>query len=288
MDQKLGVTGFTLVPRQTHRFTSYSPRLLALIIVAILSLIASAAAQQPSASQKPETAQPTPPAGPSANPQSSSPDQSAQNPDIKKQEKTGTSNDRLFFALPNFLTVESKNVPPLTAGQKFKVVARGSFDYIQIPWYAILSGISQAENSEPGFGQGAEGYGKRFGAYVADGTIENFMVGAVLPSLLRQDPRYFELGKGGFWHRTEYSVSSISITRSETGRRQFKFSEILGSAAAAAISTYSYHPSGDRTLPNTCSVWGTQVGYDTITLVIKEFWPDIRRKLGKKRKPSTP
>ena len=196
---------------------------------------------------------------------------------------SGTSNDRLFFALPNFLTLENAgHVPPLTTGQKFQVVARGSFDPVVFVWYGALSGISQAENSEPGYGQGAEGYGKRYGAAFADGTIENFLTAAVLPSVLRQDPRFFQSGHGGFVHRTAYAVSRIFVTRTDAGGQQFNFSEIFGSAAAAAISTYSYHPKGDRTVPNTASVWGTQVGYDTITFVVKEFWPDIRRKLHKR------
>jgi hypothetical protein len=282
MNRTFGVTGPWPAPRPAVFSIRIAIRLFSLLVMA-LSLVASAAAQQST-----PPAQPKPDAGQPAAPQASSQDKTNQNPDIKQQEKTGTSNDRLFFALPNFLTVESKNVPPLTAGQKFKVVARGSFDYIQIPWYAALAGISQAENSEPGYGQGAEGYGKRFGAYVADGTIENFFVGAILPSVLRQDPRYFQKGQGGFWHRTEYSVSRIFITRTDSGHSQFNFSEVFGSAAAAAISTYSYHPSGDRTLSNTASVWGTQVGYDTITLVVKEFWPDIRRKMGKKKTSPAP
>jgi hypothetical protein len=193
------------------------------------------------------------------------------------------SNDRLFYALPNFLTVETKNVPPLTPGQKFKVVTRGTFDYIQIPWYGLLAGISQAENSEPGYGQGASGYGKRYAAYFADGTIENYFVGAVLPVVLRQDPRFYQSGQGGFWHRTGYSIRRIFVIRTDSGREQFNYSEIIGSAMAAGISTYSYHPHGDRNLPNTASVWGTQVGYDTITFVVKEFWPDIRRKLSRKK-----
>lgn len=195
---------------------------------------------------------------------------------------SGTSKDRLFYALPNFLTLENAGeVPPLTAKQKFKVVAQGSFDPVQIVWYGFLSGISQAENSEPGYGQGAEGYGKRYGAYAADGTIENFFVGAILPSIFRQDPRYFQSGQGTFRQRTEYSVSRIFVTRADSGKNEFNASEIFGSAIAAGISTYSYHPKSDRTVPNTFSVWGSQVGYDTITLVVKEFWPDIRRKIRK-------
>lgn len=72
--------------------------------------------------------------------------------------ENGTSNDRLFYTLPNFLTVQNAGqLPPLTPAQKFKVVTRGSFDYVEYPWYGALAGISQAENSEPSFGQGAAG-----------------------------------------------------------------------------------------------------------------------------------
>lgn len=213
---------------------------------------------------------------------------------------SGTSNDRLFYALPNFLTLENgANVPPLTPKQKFRVVARGTFDKVQFAWYGLLSSISQAEDSEPGFGQGWTGYGKRYGATFADGTIENFMTQAVLPSLFHQDPRFFESSKGGFARRTGYAVSRIFVTRTDSGHQQFNFSEILGSALSASISTYSYHPRStylstptnphlfipsDRTLTNTATVWGTQVSYDTITIVIKEFWPDIQRKLSHKHK----
>jgi hypothetical protein len=201
---------------------------------------------------------------------------------------TGTSNDRLFYALPNFLTLENAaNVPPLTTKEKFKVVARSSFDYVEFPWYGLLAGISQAENSEPGYGQGAAGYGKRYGAAFADGTIENFMVGAILPSVLKQDPRFYQSSSGGFLHRTGYAMSRIFVTRSDRGTEQFNYSEIFGSALSAGISTYSYHPHSDKTLANTASVWGTQVGYDTITIVVKEFWPDIRRMISHKRQPET-
>jgi hypothetical protein len=201
----------------------------------------------------------------------------------QQSQTTGTSKDRLFFALPNFLTLENANqVPPLTTGQKFKVVARSSFDYVQYPWYGFLAGISQAENSEAGYGQGAAGYGKRFGASTADGTIENFMTSAVFPSLLRQDPRFFQSGKGSFWHRTGYAVTRVMVTRTDSGHSQVNCSEIFGSALAAGISTYSYHPHEDKTLRNSAKVWGSQVGYDTLTYVVKEFWPDIRRKIRKK------
>lgn len=210
----------------------------------------------------------------------------------------GTSNDRLFYALPNFLTLQGAGkLPPLTAKDKFKVVALGTFDYVEYPWWGVLAAVSQADNSEPGYGQGWAGYGKRYGATMGDSMIENFMVGAVFPSVLHQDPRFYQSGKGGFTGRSLYAVSRIFITRGDSGHAQFNFSEIFGSATAAAISTYSYHPSStyistptnphlfvpsDKTLSNTVSVWGTQVGLDTVTIMVKEFWPDVHRKLSKK------
>lgn len=248
-----------------------------LFVVLILASLASAQQTPPPASPADQQSQPA--AQSKDNPAPKSGDQAK-----TTSQTSGTSNDRLFYALPNFLTLEnSGHVPPLTAGQKFKVVARSSFDPVAFAWYAFLAGISQAENSEPGFGQGAEGYGKRYGSALADGTIENFMTSAVFASVLRQDPRFFQSGHGSFVHRSGYAVSRIFITRSDSGHQQFNFSEIFGSAASAAISTYSYHPKTDRTVPNTASVWGTQVGYDSITYVVKEFWPDIRRKLHKKK-----
>src|SRR4029077_17323752 len=127
------------------------------------------------------------PTNPCPSQQSQPADKSKEDQDQNSQkESTGTSKDRLFFALPNFLTLETRQVSPLTTGQKFKAVTRSAFDYVEYPWYAFLAGISQAEHSEPGYGQGAAGYGKRYGAAFADGTMESFMTGAILPSLLRQ------------------------------------------------------------------------------------------------------
>src|SRR5580693_7646531 len=223
---------------------TFVTRSLLVIAFRSLFLLTSVAQQTSPPQQMPPPATPAPQQPQSAEQSKDAPAAPTPDKNAGTSSTQSTSNDRLFFALPNFLTLENgANVPPLTVGQKFKVVARGSFDYIQIPWYAALAGISQAENSEPGYGQGAEGYGKRFGSAFADGTIENFMTGAVLPSLLHQDPRFFQQSEGTFWHRAGYAVSRIFITRTDSGHQQFNFSEVCGSAAAAAISTYSYHPS---------------------------------------------
>ena len=266
----------------TDRLRSGPQIHLGAIGITTLFLALPALAQQDPAPQQ----QPAPAQQQSHQQETRKNDKNKDDKDKNQTEQSGTSKDRLFFTLPNFLTVENAGqIAPLTTGQKFKVVARSSFDYVEFPWYGFLSGLSQAENSEPGYGQGAAGYGKRYGAAFADGAIENFWTSAIFPSVLHQDPRFFQLGKGGFWHRAGYAVSRIFVTRSDSGNSQFNTSEIVGSALAAGISTYSYHPHADKTLSNSLSVWGSQIGYDTITIVVKEFWPDIRRKLSRKKTP---
>ena len=224
-------------------------------------------------------------------------------PDIQETgngKVAGTSNDRLFYAMPNFLTLQGREkVPPLSSKDKFKVVALGTFDYFEYPWWGVLAAINQAENNEAGYGQGWAGYGKRYGSTAGDSLVENFMVGAVFPSVLHQDPRFYQSGGSGFFKRSGYAISRIVVTRSDSGKSQFNYSEVFGSAIAAGISTYSYHPrstfvstptnphlfvASERTLPNTLATWETQLSLDAITIAVKEFWPDIHRKLSHKAK----
>jgi hypothetical protein len=205
------------------------------------------------------------------------------------QHQTGTSNDHMFDLIPNFLTLENAgNVPPLTTGAKFKAVARGAFDWGEFVWVAGVSGIGQWDNSEPAYHQGWEGYGKRYATNLGDGVIENFMTSAILPSIFKQDPRFYQSSKGSFLHRLGYAASRILITRGDSGSTEFNFSEVLGSAMGASISTYSYHPHSERTVANTASVWATQVGYDTLSYSFKEFWPDIRKKVFHQKPPAPP
>jgi hypothetical protein len=253
------------------------------------------AAPQQSSSQQPSSQQPS---SQQPSPQQPS-DKSKATPNTSGKVE-GTSNDRLFYTLPNFLTLQNKDqLPPMSVKDKYKVVALGTFDYVEYPWWAVLAAISQSNNSDPAFGQGWAAYAKRFGVTAGDSMVENFMVGAVFPSALHQDPRYYQSGQGGFFRRTGYSVGHIFVTRSDSGHKQFNYSEIFGAATAAAISTYSYHPSStyisiprnphlfvgsDKTFSNTLDTWGTQVALDTITLVVKEFWPDVHRKMSHKHK----
>jgi hypothetical protein len=188
-------------------------------------------------------------------------------------------NDRIFFALPNYLTVEkSASLPPLSTGEKFKLVAEGCFDPVEIAFIGTEAGIGQADDTNPTYGQGFVGYSKRFGTAYADAIIGNFGTGAIFPALLRQDPHYYQMGKGNFLHRAAYAAARVLITRSDTsGKTEFNFSEFLGNGLAAGAAN-AYHP-GPHTFASNADVLGTQVLLDITGYELKEFWPDLHRLL---------
>jgi hypothetical protein len=190
-------------------------------------------------------------------------------------------NDRLFGVLPNYTTVENLDqFETLSAKAKFKLSVKTMSDPVTISFLGVIALIGQARNSDPSYGQGFQGYAKRYGTFFADTGIGTMMTTSVFPTLLRQDPRYFQLGTGSIWHRTMYSVSRIFVTRADSGELQFNYSEIVGNAVAAGISN-TYHPENQRTLGNTLNVWGTDILLNSVCNVAKEFWPDMRRKIRK-------
>lgn len=156
------------------------------------------------------------------------------------------------------------------------LATQDSFDYSAFIYQGIVAGISMAQKSQPAFGQGAAGYGQYYAHTFADGTIENYMVEGFVPTLTKQDPRYYTLGHGGFFKRTGYAVSRLLITRTDSGRETFNFSEIVGAGAAAGIGNAYYPGSGDMWV-KTYQRWGSQIAQDGLSFVAKEFWPDINR-----------
>jgi hypothetical protein len=203
----------------------------------------------------------------------------------KLEKETGTINDRIFEVLPNYGTVENaKELPPLTTGQKFRLATAGVIDWGAYPFNAILSGIAQARNDPKEWGQGWGAYGKRYGASLADNSIGTYMTTAIFPSLLREDPRYYQLGKGRFARRAYHAVNRLFITRTDSGETRFNFSESLGNASAAAISNI-YHVPEDRTASRNAATFAFLILYDGLDNELKEFWPDIRRKVFHKNTP---
>jgi hypothetical protein len=206
----------------------------------------------------------------------------------QQPEQTSKSkNDRMFFVMPNFLSVDNETqVQPLNWKSKFSITAKGAFDPYEFAIVGLLSGIRQAENAYPAFGQGFEGYGKRYGTAFADQVDGNVMVGAVFPTILRTDPRYFQLGKGRFVRRFGYAISRIFVTLKDSGGHTVNISEFAGNGVAIAISTL-YYPVADRGLATSLSNWTTQLSIDAFGNELKEFWPDIHRHLLKKKHPDT-
>jgi len=183
---------------------------------------------------------------------------------------------RILWIIPNFRSVSASTVlPPLGVKEKFWLATQDSFDYSAFVYQGIVAGISMAGKSEPSFGQGASGYGIYYAHSFADGTIENYLVEAIVPTVTKEDPRYYTLGHGGFFKRTGYAISRVFITRTDSGTNTFNFSEIVGAGAAAGISN-AYYPPGN-TWVKTYQRWESQVLQDAIGFGFKEFWPDINR-----------
>jgi len=171
-----------------------------------------------------------------------------------------------------------------TPGQKFRLATAGVFDWGAYPFNGALSGIAQARNDPKAWGQGWDAYRKRFGASFADNSIGTYMTTAIFPTLLREDPRYYQLGKGSFGRRAYHAVNRLFVIRTDSGHDRFNYSESVGNATAAAISNI-YHVPADRTASRNATTFALLILYDGMDNELKEFWQDIRRKVFHKNTP---
>jgi hypothetical protein len=189
---------------------------------------------------------------------------------------------RLFGIIPNYRSHPSfKDSKPLTSKEKFKLGLRDSFDPGTFVLAGGLAGIAQASNSIPSYGQGMAGYGRYYGATFGNLVIGNMMTVAVFPSLLHQDPRYFRRGGGSTWSRLGYACGQIFITHGDNRKTQFNYSEVFGNATAVAISN-AYIPD-NRTASDAVGQLGMQLGLDMAGNILKEFVPDMYRKISGKK-----
>jgi hypothetical protein len=173
---------------------------------------------------------------------------------------------------------------PLSSGQKLKLALDESIAPSGLIFAAFTAGISQAHNSWPGYGQGAEGYGKRYGATLALNASSDMFGTFLLPSMLRHDPRYFVSARGGAGHKVVYAISRVFITRTDSGGEAFNWSGVLAPLMAESLAN-TYLPDGERTTGKTFQRYGVHLGIDAAANVAKEFWPSIfktlRRSVGK-------
>jgi hypothetical protein len=152
---------------------------------------------------------------------------------------------RVLGVLPNFYVSYIPDAAPLTAKQKFELAWKTTIDPVTLLFVAGVAGVEQEQNHFAEYGRGPQGYGKRFGAGYADAVAGTFLGAAVLPSLLKQDPRYFYKGTGSKRSRALYAIANTVICKGDNGRWQINYSNILGSFAAGGLSNL-YYPRQDR------------------------------------------
>jgi hypothetical protein len=184
---------------------------------------------------------------------------------IKEQEK-----QRVLGVFPNFYVSYVRDAVPLTPKQKYELAWKSTVDPVTFAVTGAIAGIEQAQNQFSGYGQGAQGYGKRYGAAYADTVTGTFLGGAVLPALLKQDPRYFYKGTGSTRSRILYAIANSVICKGDNGHWQLNYSGILGDLASGGISNL-YYPAQDRGAGLVFENEGIGIGATAAANLIQEF-----------------
>ncbi|MGD0734576.1 MAG: hypothetical protein ABR976_05485 [Terracidiphilus sp.] len=196
---------------------------------------------------------------------------------LKQQEK-----QRVMGVMATFNTTTNKDAAPLSSGQKFKLFFKSSTD----PWpfllAGVVSGIGDAEDTYPTWGQGAQGYAKRYGAAYSDAFIGNFFGNAVLTSWWHEDPRYFQKGTGSVMSRFLWAAGSTVWCKRDKGGWGPNYANVIGNLMGAAVSD-SYYPASERTVGNTIENGLTVSAEGIVGAEVIEFWPDLVRHHKKKQ-----
>jgi len=234
---------------------------------------ASTNQQAPQApSQPPGTTAPQPPPdAPSAT--KTKQGKSQEELEIERKEQS----QKVLGIIPQYSVTNRHNASPLTPREKFRLMARGALNPFEFAATGLQAGLSQATNQFPEYGQGAEGYGKRYGAAFTDQATSQFFSNFFYPVLFKQDPRYFRLGEGTFKHRLLYSLAQEFSAVTDSRGRSFNFSNVLGAFTSGAISN-AYYPEADRGWGPTMSRSSIALCYGSAGGIMSEFWPDVQAK----------
>ncbi len=221
---------------------------------------------------------------PRQQPQPQSPESQRQKAEqeLKQQEQ-----QRILGVVPNFNTTDLQNAAPLSPDQKFRLAFRSALDPFQFVAAGLDAALSQAENNFSGYGQGAQGYGKRVGAAYTDQFSGLFWGNAVFPTLLHEDPRYFRKGKGSFKSRLFYAMSTTLWSKSDNGTWGSNYANLAGNIAAGGLANL-YYPSNDRGVGLTFQRAFTVTAEGTIGALFGEFWPDIDRRVFHQHRSNPP
>jgi len=196
------------------------------------------------------------------------------------------SDDRILGVIPNFQTVSDPAKPyvPLRMRDKWMLFWKETVDPYTFGASAAGAGIAQWHNDDPKYGDGFKAYMQRFGAAQADVASQNFFSDAVLASLFREDPRYFRRGPGHtVMNRVTYALSRVVITRRDSGRDAFNFSNLVGTCMGIALSNAYYPPKSVNTGEMESRLI-TSFAAGAMGNLLPEFWPDIRSKLARYRR----
>jgi hypothetical protein len=211
---------------------------------------------------------------PAPSPGSSTPGESERQKAQEQLEKQ--EHQRVFGVMATFNTTRNKDALPLSPGQKYQLFFKSASD----PWPFLLTavgaGIDQAQNSFPEYGQGVEGYAKRWGAGYTDYFTGNLLGNAVLASWFREDPRYFQKGTGSYTTRALWAAGSTVWCKRDSGSWGPNYANVLGNLMGAAVSNL-YYPASDRTVGETLERGFTVTAQAIIGSEVIEFWPDMVR-----------
>jgi hypothetical protein len=185
---------------------------------------------------------------------------------VEAQEK-----QRVLGFLPNYYSSYIWEAAAMTPKLKFKLSLRSTTDPVTFLITAGLAGVEQRHNTFRGYGQGSEGYAKRFGAAYADIMVSKMVSRAILPTVLHQDPRYFYRGSGSIRSRIFYALAAAVICRGDNGRLQLNYSQVLGNFAASGISNL-YRAPGDRTASLTFRNGLIMTGSGAVENLLREFF----------------
>lgn len=192
--------------------------------------------------------------------------------ELKQEEK-----QRILGVVPNFNTTSNLDAAPLSAGQKYSLALKSAIDPFEFVAAGLDAGYSQASGAFSGYGQGMQGYGKRFGAAYADGFDGTMLGNGFFPAILHEDPRYFRKSEGSVGSRIWWAVLSTVRCKDDHGGWTPNFANILGNIAAGGISN-AYYPASDRGAALTFERAFTVTAEGTLGALFDEFWPDIQRK----------
>ena len=176
---------------------------------------------------------------------------------------------------------------PMNTREKFQLAVDQSIAPSGLIVSGVTAAIAQADNSWPGYGQGWGGYGKRYGATLALNASTDMFGTFLLPSMLRQDPRYFVSSSRSAKRKIWYALTRVVVTRTDSGSEAPNWSGVLGALMAEGLAN-SYLPDAERTTGKTFERFGIQLGIVAGGNVAKEFWPAIFKRLRGKRGPNDP